>query len=443
MTQRFRFWGAVDPQARTHLALVAPQATAPVVENAGTTAVLYLYEPFDADGGFWGTSAQEFTAALLSLGEDVSTIELRINSPGGDAFQAFAIINALRQHPAKVVAVVDALAASAAADIAVSADRLVMADNAQLMIHRAFGIEIGTTEDLASYAQMLANLDNAQADMLVARAGGTRAEWLDAMTPGTWYSAQQAKDAGIADEVRRVTPAVPAESDAQARFDLSLLPERDATRVPFAPAARLTDPPPADPKTPANTPVAPSTTPEEADTMSDTIPKAVLEALGLPDDADEATVASAVTALQTERDEAKAQADARPKPVVDPKDAAAALEAEGKVVLSQTMFDEIKAQAADGAKARAKQLEEERDATIAKAFTDGKISADRRDAWKASWDKDPEGTKADLESLPSRFPVAQAPGVPGGDAGSAVAFTDDEAGQLAQLAGVHKEALTA
>jgi ATP-dependent protease ClpP protease subunit len=56
---------------------------------------------------------------------------MHVNSPGGDYFDGIAILNSLRDHPARVVATVDGLAASAASFIVMAADELVMARNSE------------------------------------------------------------------------------------------------------------------------------------------------------------------------------------------------------------------------------------------------------------------------------------------------------------------------
>jgi hypothetical protein len=191
--------------------------------------------------------------------------------------------------------------------------------------------------------------------------------------------------------------------------------------------------------------VTPPTTTKEADTMSDTLSKGLRERLGIAGDASEDTILAALDEALAEQAEPTSnhaldlgKVTAR----LDPKAVADALAEDGKVVVSRNVLDELTAQAQAGAQARAKQLEEERDATIAKAFSDGKISAERREAWKASWDKDPDGTKADLESLPARFPVGTAKGHQGdGDTARAEVMNDDEADALAALSGTSKEAL--
>ena len=106
---QFRFWGEVDPRGRVKAPLVA---SLPGTADADGETVVRLYEPIDSWGGDWGTSAREFLDVLDGIA--TPSIRLHINSPGGEVYEAIAILNALRAHPARVTAVVDGLAASAA-----------------------------------------------------------------------------------------------------------------------------------------------------------------------------------------------------------------------------------------------------------------------------------------------------------------------------------------
>lgn len=167
----------------------------------GGVATLRLYDPIDSWGGDWGVSAKEFTSALDALPKDVHTIQLHVNSPGGEVFDGIAILNALRNHPARVIAVVDGLAASAASFIAAGADEVVMGRNAQMMIHDARGITLGNAADMQQMADLLNRLSDNIANVYASKAGGTVANWRQAMLAETWYSAEEAVTAGLADRV--------------------------------------------------------------------------------------------------------------------------------------------------------------------------------------------------------------------------------------------------
>src|SRR6185295_18549719 len=78
--------------------------------------------------GFWGVNARDFRDALVGLG-DVGTINMSINSPGGDVFDGIAIHNMLARHSAKVNVTVDGIAASIASLIAMAGDKVTMPEN--------------------------------------------------------------------------------------------------------------------------------------------------------------------------------------------------------------------------------------------------------------------------------------------------------------------------
>jgi ATP-dependent Clp endopeptidase proteolytic subunit ClpP len=224
------------------------KAEAPAVDADGRVAVIRLYDPIDSWGQDYGVSAKEFVSTLDTLPERVEEIRLHINSPGGDVFDGIAILNALRSHGARVVAVVDGIAASAASFVACGADELVMARNSELMIHDAWGLCVGNAADMAAMAEMLGHLSDNIASIYAEKAGGEVAEWRAAMAAETWYSAEEAVAAGLADRVDTVS----ADADAKNRFDLSVFAYagRDAAPTPEAhPASTANEDP--DPGQPA------------------------------------------------------------------------------------------------------------------------------------------------------------------------------------------------
>lgn len=189
------------------------------VGDDSDTAVIHLYDEI----GYFGVSASDFVAALGEI--TASTIDLRLNSPGGDVYDGLAIYNALIDHPANVVATVDGIAASAASYIAQAGDRVVMNRNAELMIHDAFGLCVGNAADMRDMATLLDKASDNIAAIYTARAGKvSQAVWRKRMEAETWYSASEAVAAGLADEAtstqkRSGTTSTPATEDS---WDLSL-----------------------------------------------------------------------------------------------------------------------------------------------------------------------------------------------------------------------------
>lgn len=148
------------------------------------------------------TTAASFQKDLKELGK-VSQINLHINSPGGSVFEGIAIGNMLRQHKARVVAHVDALAASIASVIVASCDEVIMPENSMLMIHNPWTISMGNAKELRKQADDLDKIAESSVVTYLAKAGEklTEEKIKQIMDEETWMSAQEAYNYGLCDVV--------------------------------------------------------------------------------------------------------------------------------------------------------------------------------------------------------------------------------------------------
>lgn len=160
-----------------------------------TDTEVWIYDEI----GFWGVSASDFAQDLRDIDSD--SITLRLNSPGGEVYDGIAIMNALLEHKAAVTVKVDALAASIASVIAMAGDTVIMGAHAEFMIHDASTIGIGNAQDMRDVADMLDRVSDNIAQVYSERAGGTPADWRKQMLAETWFSAEEAVKAGLADKV--------------------------------------------------------------------------------------------------------------------------------------------------------------------------------------------------------------------------------------------------
>lgn len=152
--------------------------------------------------GPWGVNASDFQADFqaLNLSAD-STVNVHINSPGGDVYDGLAIYQTLKASPATVAVYIDGLAASAASFIAMAGDTIEMGRNARMMIHDASSITYGNQQDHLDTAAWLGEESDNLADIYAQRAGGTAEEWRATMRAEKWYSSQQALAAGLIDSI--------------------------------------------------------------------------------------------------------------------------------------------------------------------------------------------------------------------------------------------------
>jgi ATP-dependent protease ClpP protease subunit/phage head maturation protease len=175
-------------------------------EPVQTEANVYVY---DHIGGSMGVNASQFAADLGEIDADV--INLRINSPGGSVFDAKAIMNTLRAHPAYVHAHIDGMAASAASVVMLGADTITVEPGGEVMVHRASSEYSGDDLSAEAWTTWLRRQTEDIAGLYSQRSGRPADEWDALMTAETWFYGQEAVDHGLADKAVKLTQPVPAE----------------------------------------------------------------------------------------------------------------------------------------------------------------------------------------------------------------------------------------
>lgn len=342
------------------------------LEDAPTSADVYIYD--EIGESWWGGIAPKALIDEITA-LDVDDLNVYINSPGGAAWDGIAIMNALRRHKAKVHVTVDALAASAASMIAMAGDRITMNRGGQLMIHDASGGVYGNAKFLEETAEILHKLSNSYADTYAARAGGSRESWRALMEAETWYTAEEAVEAGLADDW------VDAPSDATAEFDLSRFKFRGRASAP-APAARADLSAIRSSETSPAAPVG-NTSKGYAMAFLDEM-AALLGASEATEDAIRAAAEEVVT---------------RPEATAVP---------EGAIVVDRGAYEALQGDATAGRQAMDAINAQRRDGIVAAALTEGRIAASAKDSWRAQLDKDEEGISKLLASFPKNtVPVAE------------------------------------
>lgn len=181
------------------------------VKNATEeSADIYLY---DYIGDPWiGSDAATIVKQLNAL--KTKRINLHLNSPGGSVFDGVAIYNALKAHPAEVTSYIDGLAASIASIIALAGKRVVIAENAMMMIHDPSALVFGDAKTLRKEADVLDQIKETLITTYVTRTGKSREDVAQLMADETWFTADEAISAKLADEKTAGMKAV-------ASFDLS------------------------------------------------------------------------------------------------------------------------------------------------------------------------------------------------------------------------------
>ncbi len=179
------------------------------IECKGDTADVLIYDQIGRSFFEDGVTAKAF-AEQLREHKNVKNINVRINSPGGNVFDATAIYNTLRNHGAKITTHVEGAALSAASLVAMAGDEIKMAEGSWMMVHDPSGRASGRASDMRKQADML---DRVKASLVATYATRTKQptdEISRMMTDETWLSAEDAKAKGFADTISGATQVVAA-----------------------------------------------------------------------------------------------------------------------------------------------------------------------------------------------------------------------------------------
>ena len=123
-----------------------------VVSEDKKTADLYIFG--DITSWRWfeeEVSASSFQKDLEAIGQ-VDTLNIHINSCGGDVFEGIAIYNLIKNYNAVKNVYIDGIAASIASVIAMAGDNIYMSNTSVMMIHNCWTWTSGNAEDLRKTA---------------------------------------------------------------------------------------------------------------------------------------------------------------------------------------------------------------------------------------------------------------------------------------------------
>jgi ATP-dependent Clp protease protease subunit len=230
--------------------------------DGAATARLDIFDDIGETTDWWtgdksGIAAADFIASINALGK-LDTLDLHVNSRGGDLHAGLAIHNELKRNPAHVNVYVDGQAASIASIIAMAGDTVIMPANASLWVHnpmtsfraslqgyspdlREVAREaLHLADDLDTYALTLANI-------YAGRSGGKldAAAALALMDGETLITAERAVELGLADQIEQPLTAVNARDPREA-LDASAAGLKAAIEA----AVARPNPPPAPPAQP-------------------------------------------------------------------------------------------------------------------------------------------------------------------------------------------------
>lgn len=174
------------------------------------TLDMYIYGFIEGDYYDWWndelieseTSANHFKNELAKY-PNATQINLYINSFGGYVYEAMAIRNQLKRHPANVTGFVDGFAASAASFILTACNDVKMYSNTMQMIHNAINGAYGNSTKLRKAADDLDKIMEGNRQAYLEKSNGKISEekLIELLDAETWLTAQECLEYGFCDEV--------------------------------------------------------------------------------------------------------------------------------------------------------------------------------------------------------------------------------------------------
>ncbi len=183
-----------------------------IVNQTGDSTEILLYSLIEG-----GTTAGKLIKSLQS--SPAEKITLRINSDGGEVFDALAIYNYLKDR--HVTVIIDGMCASAASIVAMCGETVIMKENSMMMIHNPITFAMGESEDLRNAAEMLDKVTELIAGVYKAKTGLTDEEVTELMNAQTWMTPEEALTHGFCDEIDRPGEVPPSSGNDRTYEDIT------------------------------------------------------------------------------------------------------------------------------------------------------------------------------------------------------------------------------
>lgn len=170
------------------------------LEKTGTEADLYIFG--DITSYRWQEKDKDAYGIVKELEElDVDTVNVHINSYGGDVSEGLAIYNTLKNKGVKVVTYCDGFACSAASVVFMAGEERIMNTASLLMVHNPWTWMKGNAKEFRKQANDLDKIAQAAVNAYMAKVAISEEELKELLDDESWLTAEDAKKYGFATKV--------------------------------------------------------------------------------------------------------------------------------------------------------------------------------------------------------------------------------------------------
>lgn len=174
-----------------------------VVNRERRTVEMLLYGSLGDRAEKGEVNGHQFARELNWLAREYDEIKIRVNSEGGLVSHGLSIVSEMMASSAYIIVQVDGIAASMAAVLLPAADKVLMNDYAKVMIHSPYYIDENgsAAKNLSAKEKKSLAMLKDTLKQLLSKRGMDDEKIKSAMRTDTWYTADEAQEAGLVDEV--------------------------------------------------------------------------------------------------------------------------------------------------------------------------------------------------------------------------------------------------
>ena len=171
------------------------------LETVNNNADLYIFGDITAWPG--DEKDRDAYGIVKELREvEADTINVHINSYGGDVSEGLAIYNTLKNHKAQIVTIFDGFACSAASVIFMAGDIRIVNEASLLMIHNPWTRACGNAEEFRKQAEDLDKIAQASINAYMSKVNISEEKLKQFLNDETWLTAQECLDMRFATIVK-------------------------------------------------------------------------------------------------------------------------------------------------------------------------------------------------------------------------------------------------
>lgn len=170
------------------------------LEKSGTEADLYIFGNITQYR--WREKDTDAYGIVKELEElEVDTVNVHINSYGGDVSEGLAIYNVLKNKGVKVITYCDSFACSAASVVFMAGDERIMNEASLLMVHNPWTYMRGNAKDFRKQADDMDKIAQASVKAYMSRVNISEEKLKKMLDDESWITAEDAKEYGFATKV--------------------------------------------------------------------------------------------------------------------------------------------------------------------------------------------------------------------------------------------------